>query len=287
MWASGLLLSACGKPTDPNDLPVSHWLNDAEDCTRASATAILKSGLPYPNFGTEQVKGVGKEPGAIQRIKTVDMWLGPTRFVIPAAVASSSLYPLHHPRHFEGMRGTLPNFYPPGPPADEIYGMGGSVDVFFTCSMDEEYVASWGKGYKSNAEGIEKIKADYESQLAVLPDYPGEVTVNRREDLGMIEVLMERRTKAGEWSVWRASYWPVDRELKGPDGSVSAIRCDARHDPEGRHYGGAGWRCSAGIRFIKHATARIDIYVSHIRQMPGVFDQVLALLSQAQQSSKE
>ncbi len=229
------LLSACGETKKSDEPPVAQWLKDNEDCTRASAQAILDSGLPYPNRRTETYtdeKGRQKT-----RMVSVDMWLGPDRFVIPGAVAGSNgMYPESHPRYFQRLGGSLPNFYPPGPRADEINGMGSMVDVHFKCSMDPAYAATWGKGYRSNEEGMQKIKERYEKDKNILPDVPGEVIVSRREDIGMMEVLFDRKSEANGRRFWEASYWPLDRELKGPDGSVSAIRCDTRHDPAKRRY---------------------------------------------------
>lgn len=289
---AGLVAAAllgCGKPENPDDYPVSHWLKDGEDCTRAAAAAIMKSGLPFPNFGTEELPGSasGVQPPK-RRITTVDMWLGPTRLVIPAKVAySNGAYPQHHPRRYEGLRGSLPSFYPPGPPGAEIDGMGSMVDVNFKCWMDEKYAALWGKGYQSNAEGIEKVKAQYEKQLQELPQYPGDVTVNRREDIGMIEVLMDRRIEANGQRSWEASYWPISGELKGLAGSVSGIKCQTRHDAAEHRYGKVGWRCTSSMEVTANATAEIQIYVSQIQQMPAIFEQVKQLLVIAQQSSRE
>ena len=289
---AGLVAAAllgCGKPENPDDYPVSHWLKDGEDCTRAAAAAIMKSGLPFPNFGTEELPGSasGVQPPK-RRITTVDMWLGPTRLVIPAKVAySNGAYPQHHPRRYEGLRGSLPSFYPPGPPGAEIDGMGSMVDVNFKCWMDEKYAALWGKGYQSNAEGIEKVKAQYEKQLQELPQYPGDVTVSRREDIGMIEVLMDRRIEANGQRSWEASYWPISGELKGLAGSVSGIKCQTRHDAAEHRYGKVGWRCTSSMEVTANATAEIQIYVSQIQQMPAIFEQVKQLLVIAQQSSRE
>lgn len=279
-----VLLSACGETKKSDEPPVAQWLKDNEDCTRASAQAVLDSGLPYPNRKTETYtdeKGRQKT-----RTVSIDMWLGPDRFVIPGAVAgSNSMYPLSHPRYFQRLGGSLPNFYPPGPRADEINGMGSMVDVQFRCWMTPAYVASWGTGYRSNEEGIQKIREIYEKRKNILPDSPGEVILSRREDLGMTEVLLDRKSEANDQRFWEASYWPLDRELKGLDGSVSAIRCDTRHDPEQRRYGGRGWTCNAGFRLTKFASVRIDIYVTHITQMPAVFDQVQRLLVSARQTT--
>lgn len=286
---SSTALQGCSK--NPNDYPVSHWLEDGEDCTRAAAAAIIQSGLPYPNFGTEEVPGANGEPPK-RRIKTVDMWLGDVRFVIPAEVAAiDGAYPEHHPRRYQKLHGSLPNFYPPGPPVPEIDGMGSRVDVRFVCSMDPKYAATWGKGWRSNEEGIAAVKAQYESDAARFGSKrqrPPKITVNRREDIGMTEVLYERGGVYNDgMPMWEASYWPLNSELKGPDGAVSGIKCRTRHDPVGHRYGNRGWRCTAGMRITPHAPAYIDIYVTHIQQMPAVFEQVKQLLLNAKQSSGE
>jgi hypothetical protein len=162
--------------------------------------------------------------------------------------------------------------------------MGSRVDVRFKCSMDPKYAATWGKGYRSNEEGIAKVKAQYEEELRAGPKYPGEVTINRRDDIGMIEVLMDRRQEAHGQRYWQATYWPINGELKSPDGSVSGIGCRIRHDPIERRYGKVGWQCGAGVRLTPHGGAQIDIYVSHIEQMPAVFEQVKQLFIHAQQA---
>lgn len=292
----GLILLAClcastlqgCKAENPNDLPVSHYLKDDEDCTRASAAAILKAGLPYPNYGTVDEPRAASGVLPKRRIKTVDLWLGDVRFVIPAEVATTNPgYAEHHPRRFQRLGGALPNFYPPGPAAQVVDGMGPMVDVQFKCSMDPKYAATWGKGYRSNEEGIAAVKARYEEELRKDPRFPGTVTVNRREDIGMIEVLLDRYREANGQHWWEASYWPIDRELKGPSGAVSGIKCQIRHDPEQRRYGRRGWPCTASMSLTPNATAQIDIYVSHIQHMPAIYEQVKQLLLNAKQPTGE
>jgi hypothetical protein len=151
--------------------------------------------------------------------------------------------------------------------------------------MDAKYVDSWGQGYRSNAEGMEKVKAKYERELSEQPQFPGRVTVNRRDDIGMIEVLLDRDREANGRRFWQATYWPIDRELKGPDGTVSSIGCATRHDPEEKRYGNQGWRCAASIRLAPHSWAHIDVYVSQLKHMPAIYDQVKQLLINAQQPS--
>jgi hypothetical protein len=250
----------------------------------------MEAGLPFPNFGMEILPGVAGNAPSKPRIKTVDMWLGPTRFVIPAEVAySNGAYPEHHPRHYEGLRGSLPHFYPTGPVAGEIDGMGSMVDVDFQCSMDEKYAASWGHGYKSNIEGIEKVKATYHADAARFDSKrsnPSKISINRRDDIGMNEVLYERGQ--GKYNdgrpMWEATYWPLNTELKSFDGSISGIHCDTRHDLEHR-YSKQGWRCTSGMRITPNSVAHISIYVSHIEDMPSVFEQVRQIFINAQQAT--
>lgn len=283
--ASIVLIGACGRD-NPDDYPVSHWLEDGEDCTRASAAAIIKSGLPFPNYGTEPV--VNKKTGKTeQRVRTVDMWLGDVRFVIPAEVMSSNAgYPRTHPRHNQRLAGTMPHFYPKGPPAPVMDGMSAMVDVRFTCSMNPQY-SRWGKGFRSREEGMAAIKAEYEKRLRDNPTGPGTVSVNRRNDLGMMEVLLDRGREAHGSRWWSAAYWPMSRDLIASDGTVSAIVCDqVRHDPVEKRYGGVGWRCSSRMSITRNAEVSIDIYVPHLKEMPAVFDQVKSLLLSAKQDSE-
>lgn len=282
LLAAALLGSGC-KPTDAvNAHPVAQWLTDNEDCTRATAEAVLRSGLPYPNARFETY--TDEQGRQRQRLVSRDLWLGPDRFVIPGEVVGSNpTWPEYHPRTYQRLVGTLPNFYPRGPSAGVVDGMGAMVDVQFKCSMEPSYAAWWGKGYRSNEEGIEKVRAIYEKEANVLPTRPGFITFGRRDDLGMWELLLDFRDEAGGQHGWEATYWPLTRELTGPDGSASPIRCDIRNDPEKKRYGGIGWRCRSGMRLTPHAVAEIQIYVSHLSHMPAVFDQVQQVLVNSKQ----
>lgn len=282
----GIGLAAC-KPADPPkpEHPVAKWLHEEDngDCTRASAEAIIKSGLPYPNRQFETY--VDEQGQQKRRVISRDMWLGPDRFVIPSEVLGSNpTWPEHHPRRYHRLAGTLPHFYPRGPSAGVIDGMAAMVDVHFQCSMDPTYAATWGKaGYRSNEQGMKTVRAEYLKEATLLPKHPGVVTLGKREDLGMWELLLDFQTGGEGGRSWEASYWPLDRELKGPDGAVSSIRCARRHDPEQKRYSGIGWICSSGFRLTPYANVRVDIYVSHLEHMPAVFDQVQQLLVNAQQ----
>ena len=282
-----MALTACDKPVNVNDLPVSYWADPksikedsfghADACSLASAQAIVKAGLPFPNYGTkDELAADGKTIN--QRIKTVDVWLGGVRFVFPAELVSSGGYPAHNPNRFNGLQGTLPHFYPKGPHAPVKDGMGAMVDVKFVCSMDSKFATS--KGYDSNEDGIQKAKARYEKKLADSPDYPGTVTINIREDLGMTEVLLERQKLQ-----WEATYFPLSRELKYSDNGVVGIGCQIRNDPgPNNRYGGTGYTCGSGIRITTNVSAIINIYVSHLDQMPNIHDQVQQVIINAKKA---
>jgi hypothetical protein len=284
LWA----LLGCGKPVNPGDQPMSFWADpnngfDSDPCTHATAQAIIKSGLPYPNITTYEVTGAG---GKVEkRIKTVDVWIGSTRFVLPGKVMrDNGMYARNHPMRFWGLQGSLPNFYPVGDPGPVIDGMGSMVDVRIICSVDPDYVASWGKGYRSNEEGIAKVKARYEQDMRrIEPPRQPSVTVNPRDDIGMMEVLFDRGGVYNDGQpMWEASYWPLKGELKSPDGGVSGIGCTTRHDPQKR-YGGVGWRCTSSVGLTPQATATIEIYVSQIQHMPAIYEQVKQVFLNAKQ----
>lgn len=287
-------LTGCEKPVNPNDLPVSHWADPktigadgfgyADGCSVASAQAILKSGLPFPNYGTkDELAADGKTIN--KRITTVDFWLGGTRFVFPAEIASSGSYPAHNPNRYNGLQGTLPHFYPKGEPAKVKDGMGAMVDVKFVCSMEPKFATS--KGYQSNEDGIQKVIAMYEKELSDDRTYPGTVTVSIRKDLGMTEVLLDRDKETNNRRFWQASYFPLHRELKRLDGSVNGIGCQTRNDPEPqRRYGGRGWTCGTGFRINPNVIVTIDIYVSHLDQMPNIYDQVQQVIIDAKKAAE-
>lgn len=284
------LLLTCRKPLNPNDLPVIYWatakpheVSGSSDCSVASAKAILKSGLPYPNYGT--VDELGKDGVTIKkRIKTVDVWIGETRFVFPAELIKSGGYPANNPSNMTGMFGTLPHFYPKGEMAPNIDGMGAMVDVNFHCSMEPKSNAMWGTN-QTTEEQIQVTKKWYEERAKSV-DLPGTVTVSVREDLGMTEVLL----KQGEWpkGLWEATYFPLQTELRGLDGGVSAIGCGTRHEspmnPD--HMGAGSIRCGAGMRVTPQASVGIAIYVSHIKDMPTVFEQVKQVVINAKKAGE-
>lgn len=288
-FAVGAILAGCEKPVNLNDLPVSHWADPktigadgfgyADGCSVASAQAIIKAGLPFPNYGTkDELAADGKTIN--KRITTVDFWLGGVRFVFPAELASSGSYPAHNPNRYNGLHGTLPHFYPKGEPAPVKDGMGAMVDVKFVCSMEPKFAAH--RGYQSNEDGIQKVKAAYEKKLIDSPDYPGTMTLNIRKDLGMKEVLLERQKLQ-----WEATYWPLNRELKDMQGDVSPIGCQIRNDPgPNKRYGGRGWRCGSSMRITPNIYATIDIYVSHLEQMPSVYDQVQQVIINAKKTGE-
>jgi hypothetical protein len=129
------------------------------------------------------------------------------------------------------------------------------------------------------------VKKRYEERARSV-DLPGTVTVGVREDLGMTEVLL----KQGDWprGFWEATYFPLHTELRGLDGGVSPIGCRTRHEspmnPD--HMGAAGIRCGAGMRVTPQAYVGIDIYVSHIKDMPSVFEQVKQVVIDAKKAGQ-
>lgn len=287
-------LAGCEKPVNPNDLPVSHWADPktidtayGDACSVASAQAIVKSGLPFPNNVTKDVLAADGKT-LEKRIATVDYWLGGTRFVFPAELTyDSGGYPEHNPNRFRALRGSLPHFYPKGESAPVKDGMSAVVDVRFVCSMEPSFAASWGNGYQSTEDGIQKRKAEYAQQLKTDLTYPGTVTVNLREDIGMTEVLLDRLKEANGQRFWEASYWPLKTELKSPDGGFSGIGCQTRNDPESKkRYGGRGWTCRSALGVTPNVFAVIEIYVSHVEHMPVIYEQIKQVIANAKKAGQ-
>ena len=301
LMSAGTALMGCDKPVNYNDMPVSYWADPnslhadgvgyADDCSLASAQAILKSGLPYPNYGTKDE--LASDGVTIKkRITTVDYWLGGMRFVFPAEVATSSSYPEHNPHRYRGLTGSLPHFYPKGEHAPVKDGMGAMVEVTFDCTMNPN--ANWfvyRARPRSNEEGIQQVKADYEAKAAVpggLPSSLSKISINRRDDIHMVEVLYDRGgIHTNGQPMWEATYWPLNRQLKGSfKGDVSPIRCAIRHDHIQKRYGGVGHTCGTYMQVTDHVSAGISIYVSHLDQMPAIFDQVQQLIINAKKAGE-
>lgn len=290
-------LSAC-TPVNPNDLPVSHWADPktigadgfgySDECSVASAQAILKSGLPFPNYGTKDEWDAYSQTMR-KRITTVDYWLGGTRFVFPAEISASSNYPLHNPHRYKALAGTLPHFYPKGPPAPNKDGMGAMVDVQFVCSMDPRFTAFMGP--TSNEDGIKNAKARYQADMEIpssIEKSRKRISVVKRDDLQMTEVLYERGGIYNDGQpMWEASYWPLHRELRDNSSAVVGIGCQIRNDPAKiKRYGGRGWRCTTAISILPNVAATIDIYVSHLEHMPSIFDQVQQVINDARKAGE-
>ena len=293
-----LLLAACEKPVNVNDLPVSYWADPksleedhvgyADSCSLASAQAIVKAGLPFPNFGTkDELSADGKAVG--KRISTVDVWLGGVRYVFPAELVSSTGYPAHNPNRFNKLHGTLPNFYPKGPHAPIKDGMGAMVDVSFKCSLEPEFLERVRKqpSIRTLEEGVQYSMEMYKATLARDPSLKGEVTYAIREDLAMIEVL--KRNDASRKEFWgEATYWPIKTPLRKPDGTLSPIGCQTRHVPnDPQAYGNRGWTCGASIGLTPGVSVLIEIYVAHLEHMPQVFEQVKQVVINARKAGEQ
>jgi hypothetical protein len=88
IFAMTLWLTACDPPPSPNDLPLTHWLNEKEfdGCTRQTAKAILESGRPWPNE-------IRDDKGNLKRI---DLWLGNQLYEMPISPGGPSVLTVHH-----------------------------------------------------------------------------------------------------------------------------------------------------------------------------------------------
>jgi len=282
------LVSGCERE-NLNEKPISYWVDSGDTCVSGTAKAIVDSGLPYPHFTYEARvnEKTGKEE---QRVKTVDVWLLNERFAFPRKyVSSHGGYAKTHPYKYHRLHGSLPNFYPKGPSAGVKDGMASMVDVKFDCSMAKHYTADWDRPTRTNVEGVAWAKSYLQEEADRHNNFEGSttqatVTVSVREDLKMIEILLDKGfADDRNPKPWSAIYWPLEAEMRSFNGRLGPIGCDIRHDPVERRYGGRGWRCSSSIRINPYASAGIDIYVPHIEAMPEVYRQVKQLIIDSKQ----
>ena len=290
------LLTACEKPVNPNDLPVSYWadpktdhdVHGSDQCSIRNAQAIVKSGLPFPNYTTKDEYDSFSQTTK-QRIVSTDFWIDGIRYVFPAEIVKTGGYPRHHPKNHNGLQGSLPNFYPKGEYAPVKDGMGAMVDIDITCSLNADFLerVNSDKRIMTLEEGIQYSIKHYEQELSGKTDYPGTVTVIRRDDLQMMEVLLDRKLEANNQRYWEAMYWPLNTEMRDFDGSLRPIGCSTRNDPQTpKRYGNRGWTCATGLRISPSTSISISIYVSHIDQMPKIFEQVKKVVINAKKAGE-
>jgi hypothetical protein len=202
-------------------------------------------------------------------------------------VRSSGFYPQVHPMHYWQLVGTLPYFFPVGPAAPAVDGMGPMVEVTFRCSLNPRYVADIGSELTTRDASIRATRRRYEDTLKSLSAEHREkarIALVTREDLKMQELLFDRGGVYNDGQpMWEASYWPLNGELKSEGGQITGIYCETRHDPVHR-YGSRGWRCTSGMRLSPEVAVTIDIYVAHLRHMPAIYQQVKNLFAQSKQS---
>jgi predicted small lipoprotein YifL len=227
-----------------------------------------------PATVTERDKRLGND------VISYDAWVGDVRLVIPAKYAAVSALPVNHPKRVTGIIGNMPDFYPAGPPGPLLKRQGSFFGAGLTCSptLDEPkeveqypYYTAYPLPY-STEQGIATDKANFEKEAARLrafdmntkfheesiastqkafqaqarenweyhKSHPPKVTINRRDDLGMTEILLERGGE-GHYhkgtasfdegiskAIERASYWPY-KELKSADGYITNFACEDAH----------------------------------------------------------
>jgi hypothetical protein len=227
----GALLGGCQKRENQNDWPVNHWLNDSDECVRATAVAIVKSGRPWPN---EVYDRAGK-------LTRFDLWVGSQLYELPGDFPLDkygSGLPKHHPLRYNLVFGNAEHYL--NIPSKERLSTGESK-VPSSLYGRVECGSARPKEYWVESSWVSAATRDQAiaMTLARVRDADHKIIIKteikERIDLGMTEV----RSYTNPPELARASYFPisksVEQEINGKH-VVKGIICypydpDAKVDP--------------------------------------------------------
>ncbi|MEO5671715.1 MAG: hypothetical protein ABIR26_13560 [Ramlibacter sp.] len=219
----------CSRHEDPNDYPVSYWLNDPDPCVRKTAAAIVASGRPWPNETLNDK----------HQLMRFDFWIGDQLYDLPAEVPIryNNFSPKAHPLKYSVVTGNADAFLGvsqkerhvgsrhPGVPAT-LFG-----DV--RCNSGElpsKWKENWWPMSTTRHEAIKYFAQAYESNR----ERVSRTEVNERTDIRMTEIKAFDRVTQGATS---AMYFPTDRNLVQKVGDRSVIKpihCHNAYDPGAR-----------------------------------------------------
>ena len=224
-----LPLSGCEKPVKPNDLPVSHWLNDPDPCISKTAAAIVASGRPWPNETWDEKH---------QKLIKFDFWIGDQLYELPGdtPLGFNGFGPHAHPFKYSSVSGDAESFL--GIPKDK-WGAGPSNPKIGSAITGNAYCntkfppnqwieAKW-TNVPTRNEAIALSLSRWREAQKENPERILRVEVNERSDIEMTEILsytnLPRTSSAG--------YFPKKRDLVqiiNGKRVVKGIGCSSPHD---------------------------------------------------------
>jgi hypothetical protein len=268
--ALGLL--GCGKQENPNDWPVSHWLNDPDPCVRETAAAIVASGKPWPNE-------VRDEKGKLIRF---DFWIGDQFYELPGdtPLIRNGFAPHAHPLRYSSVSGHAETFL--GVPRDKWLkfkhpGVGGTLYGNVYCSNNlppNEWIEARALHAPNRNEAIAMA---LERSRKADPRRVLRTDVNERSDIQMTEV----RSYTNPPELAGASYFPMNRDVAQTINGrrvVKNIGCRP-YDPEAKLH--VGYLCHSWIYLGPGLWIEFEVYQQMLPIVPDLHDKFLATFEQS------
>lgn len=187
------VLAGCEKPVHPNDLPVSHWLNDQDTCIRKTAQSIIQSGRPWPNeVIDERPNQFGKYP-----LIRYDLWVADQLYELPVKgqfLKRNGFDARHSPWKYTSVSGNIGDVL--GIPQQRFkdYKVGGTLLGNLVCQIDRD-PSDWVENRAMHAPTREGLIQKVVAEIKIKPDFVS-VQVVERDDIKMAEFRVTTTTKS-------------------------------------------------------------------------------------------
>jgi len=263
------VLAGCEKPVHPNDLPVSHWLNDQNTCIRKTAQSIIQSGRPWPN------EVIDERPNQLGRFPLIryDLWVADQLYELPGKgqfLKRNGFDARHSPWKYTSVSGNLEDVL--GIPQQKFkdHKVGGTLFGNLICQIDEP-PSRWIENRADHAPTRAALIQKLIDQVKAKPDVVS-VEVKERDDIKMAEINVTTTTKSYVYS-----YVPRDMKQELYDGTTAykAIGCDIRYDPDAEL---SSANCAAWITLAPGIYIQFWVYQHYLPFLPALHDHMLHTL---------
>lgn len=272
---AAVVVLGCSKPENPNDWPVSHWLNDTDPCVSKTAAAIVASGRPWPNETLDDK----------HQLVRFDFWIGDQLYDMPAEVPIryNGFSARAHPLKYSVVTGHAETFL--GIPREKWLkfkhpGVGGTLYGNVKCNSNDP-ASQWVEARWINAPTRDEaitiaLNGARKAQQAEPRRILG-VEVKDRIDVAMTEV----RSNTNPPELAGASYFPMNRDVaQSINGRrvVKSIGCRA-YDP-GAPLDTAAL-CHSWIYLGPGLWVEFQVYQQMLPIVPELHDKLLATFEQS------
>lgn len=265
------VLAGCEKPVHPNDLPVSHWLNDQDACIRKTAQSIIQSGRPWPN------EVIDKRPNQLGQYPLIryDVWVADQLYELPGKgqfLRRNGFDRRHSPWKYTSVSGNLEDVL--GIPQQKFkdYKVGGTLFGNLICQIDGP-PSNWIENRADHAPTREALIQKIVAKIKAKPDFVS-VQVKERDDIKMAEINVTTTSKT-----YVSGY--VSRDMKQVlyDGTTAhkAIGCrEDGYDPDADLL--MSGNCHAWLTLAPGIYMQFWVYQQYLPFLPALHDHMLHTL---------